>query len=705
MTHTTTRPPGERSACPQTRLRWLGAGLVAALALVMARVSWVLLVQGPAYRHAAAQPLVETVVVPAARGRILSREGTVLAWDEPTSTLAVHYRWLQTPADPAWVRSKARAALPPRARRSPERLRAAEAQVRTEHAELQQRLATLGVVTAAIWNDRTRAIQSRVERIADEVHQRRLERHRAAQRETDAPGQLEADVANRPQTGWRWWRQRFTLGWTTPDEDLPPPRIVVSEQLSHYPVAEGLTPAQVASIEGRPELYPGVRIETKYRRRYPRGELAAHVLGHVGRSEAPAATSSAAEDNTASVGPVWTGMMGVERQYDALLRGTPGRRTITKTRSGDERSAAWQPPPIAGQDVMLTLDVAVQAQAEAMLDQASPSSGAIVVLEVETGALLASASAPRFLPEAMVGGTTEAVEKILRRADQPLFDRAGRMALPPGGALRPLVAAALLSAASPDQLVQCDGEVGCCRGSAHGEVNLPQALAVGCDSYFAAMASEISPETLATWLRWFGLGITTGLDLPGEAEGRVPQVTRFGGRNAQASVDARALALGQGQLLTTPVQLARAVALLANGGRFVCPHVARNSADSATTELGPVDESRAAPGDLALDPAAFELIAAGMVEAQRPKANGVHLVRYDESTSCAGICASAQVDGPRRPHRWFVGYAPVDEPRVAVVVAWEHTALGEAQLAAQVRGLLDQLARQGHLGAGFVPAR
>lgn len=705
MTHTMTRSPGERPACPQTRLRWLGAALAAALALVMARVSWVLLVQGPAYRHVAAQPLVETVVVPAARGRILSRNGTVLAWDEPTSTLAVHYRWLQSPADPAWVRSKARTALPARARRSPERLRAAEAQVRVEHTALQERLAILGVVTAAQWHDRTRAIQAHVERIADEVHQRRLERHRAARRETDAPGQRETDIANQTPTGWGWWRQQLKRRWTTPDDDLPPPRMVVREQLSHYPVAEGLTPAQVARIEGRPELYPGVRIETKYRRRYPRGELAAHVLGHVGRSESPTAAPSAAEDDTANAGPVWIGMMGVERQYDALLRGTPGRRTITKTRSGDERSAAWQPPPTAGQDVMLTLDVSVQAQAETMLDQASPSSGAVVVLEVETGALLAIASAPRFLPDAMAGGTIEAVEKILQRADQPLFDRAGRMALPPGGALRPLVAAALLTAASPDQLVRCKGEVGCCRGSAHGEVNLPQALAVGCDSYFVAMASEIPPETLATWLRWFGLGMTTGLDLPGEAQGRVPQVTRFGSRNAQPLVEARALAMGQGQLLATPVQLARAVALLANGGRFVCPHVARNGADSTTTELGPVDESRAAPGDLALDPAAIELIAAGMVEAQQGNANGVQLVRYDESTSCAGICARAQVDGPRQPHRWFVGYAPVDEPRVAVVVAWEHAAAGESQLAAQVRGLLDQLARQGHLGAGFVPAR
>lgn len=707
-----------RAVNPQGRLRWLGAALVAAAAVIMLRVGWINLVDGPEYRQAASQPLVETTVVPAVRGRILARDGTVLAHDEPSSTLMVHYRWLQSPADPAWVRTKARSMLSPRARRNSELRAAAEAKVLAQRGDLRARLLSLGVIDAKTLTARGAAIQTRVERVADEVQRRRLARHLAAERESDSMNT--DDDRNAPASDGRWarWQRRLARSLSGAHAALPPPRIVVAEQLAHYAVAEGVPASVVAEIEGHPAQYPGVRIETRHRRSYPRGELAAHVLGHIGhigRSEALAAVDAAAPDGA----PV--GLMGIERQYDALLRGTAGRRVIQSTRSGDELSAAWQPAPVAGGDVTLTLDVQAQAVVEALLDRATADhgsdeagGGAAIVLDVDTGAILALASAPRFSPGFMSAGAADHITAVLENPRRPLFDRASRMALPPGGALRPLTAAALLTTGSapPDRLVACNGQHPSCPNLGHGGMQLAEALAVGCDDYFASLADALPPELLPIWLRRFGLGTTTGLDLPGEVDGFVPSVNAY--RENSASADSRALAVGQGQLLATPVQLARAIAALARGGAFVRPHVtlaqsydasATSGAHDEPLELGPVDESELPPSELTFDPAALDLISTALVAAVRPRTSGVRLASYEETAPCAGVCAQAAVDAPRRPHVWFAGYAPADEPRVVVILALEHATQTERELLDAARTLFDFLARQGHLGPGFVPVR
>ncbi len=708
---------------PAVRLRWLCAGFVFSLLVVMSRVGWIVTFDGQAYREAAHRPIVQTAFVPALRGRILARDGTVLAMDEPTSAVAIHYRWLQSPPDPAWLRSKARSLLTPRQRRDRAWLKQAENQVLAQRDALRRQLLALGVVDAAAWDSRVAAIQNRVERIADSVHRRRLARHEAAERKADKPA---ANAFAQGAGGyWQAWQRRIVRRLDDANAALPLARMPVAEELAFYQLADGISPAVVAEIEGQPGRYPGVRIETRYRRSYPRGDLAAHVLGHVGR---PATPVDSQETALAAEAPA-AGLMGIERQYDVILQGTAGRRLTKSSRSGDELEVSWQPPPVAGRDVLLTLDVPLQAQLERLLDDALGSissnhhdlasddsfatSGAVVVLDVHTGALLALASAPRFAPQAMSSGAVEQTAPLLTDPRRPLFDRASRMALPPGGVVRPLVAAALLAtgSAAPDQTVFCNRRRRGCLATDHGPCNLPQAMAVGCDDYFATLAAELPSELLTTWLRRFGLGAATGLDLPGESDGHVPPARAA---TASDSVDVAALALGQGQLLITPLQLARAVAALAEGGRFPRPHLALGQGDVEEAAeprsgdaggFGPVDESQSALAELDIDPAAVDLVVAAMTATMRRAPQGVQLAGYVESVPCAGVCARAAVDGSRPGHLWFAGWAPVEEPRLALVVALEHSRVTPDELLKLAGGAFDHSARVGLLGPGFVPVR
>lgn len=681
---------------PRRRSRICLAGFLAILLIGFGRTVQLEVTQGAGFRSEAVRPIEKEIALPAPRGRILARDGTILACDRTLQAVAVDYRWLQEPPDARWLRAAARARLAKSDRRNADKLANAEAAVVADRAELARRLAKLCGISADEWTARARRIQARVERIAASANRRQ------------ESGATETASTDR---SWAGRVRRLLL------EDPPSPRIVVAEELAHHIMADDVPAAAVvAEIEAHGDKYPGTKIVELTRRAYPGGTLAAHVLGHM----APVETNELGErsvDQREIAGEVaylperWggsctatpvaahlpgdlVGRMGVERQYEAELRGRHGTTVEQTDHSGHVTASIRSREPQAGGDVVLTLDAALQRTAEELLASAQqrraitpgatePGGGAIVVADVHNGAILAAASAPTFDPNLFVAAKSDELAALLVDKTHPLFDRVGRMAIPPGSTFKVLTAVALLESAAigPDEAFFCQGylhqpdrqrcEIYVRQGVGHGGVNLAEALAVSCNVYFFHFAGQMGPRPLVDWAERLGFGRTTGVDLPGEAAGTLPSpenLPRLQG-HAWRTADTQAMAIGQGAITTTPLQMLRLIAAVANGGKLVAPHVrkrgqnyfpANNSSDPFSPAFSPVRE--------------------GLLRVVAEPKGTAHATVYLESTAIAGKTGTAETGEDRASHAWFVGYAPADNPTVAFVIVLEHA--GDAATAA-----------------------
>ena len=358
---------------PRRRLWICLAGFAAALLVVFGRTVQLELTQGAGFRAEALRPVEKRTVLPAPRGRILARDGAPLAYDQTIRAVAVDYRWLQDPPDGRWLRATARARLAKADRKNAQKLASAEAAVLAERVDLAQRLAKLCGLSPQQWAARTRQIQARVERIAAGANRRR---------------QSMAASADDAEEGWAERIRRLLL------EDPPPPPVTVAEELAHHVVADDVTAAVVSEINDHADRYPGTKIIELSRRTYPAGTLAAHVLGYLGpveekelltcsgglarrvrrktRRASPPATQTSpgsTRQRLAYVPDELVGRMGVERQYEAVLRGRPGVAVEQTDHSGHVLTSYRPEEPVAGRDVVLTLDAALQRTAEELLQR------------------------------------------------------------------------------------------------------------------------------------------------------------------------------------------------------------------------------------------------------------------------------------------------------------------------------------------------
>jgi len=687
---------------PRRRMRILLSGFVLLLAVVMGRLVQLEICEGAAFRHQASKPLTRVKHLPGVRGRILARDGTVLAYDKKVLALAVHYRHLQQPPNPRWLRLTARARLRGPDRRDAQRLAAEAERVERERAETAQRLARLCGLSQDEWDSRVAKIQARVERIAESVNQRREEGR--GQGRGLAPSEMGETTSQEPGIErWLWEMLRSTM------DETPPERITVAEELDYHVIVEDLPLEVVAEIEAHPDRYPGTKIVEHQRRFYPSQTLASHVLGHLG-----AAAEEDLRDGRFHPEDRY-GRMGLEQQYERLLHGRRGVRVEMTDRSGRVLTAYRQEEPGVGRDLMLTLDPRLQATAETLLASASqrrticlpeaePAGGAIVVMAVETGDLLAAASAPRFDPNVFAVDSGPAVEGLLKDPAHPLFDRVARMAIPAGSVFKTVTAAALLEAAGfdPEEPFGCQGYLhapGAWRCAiyqrhqvGHGTVRLSDAIAESCNVYFFHHAERLGPEPLCDWAARFGFGRPTGVDLPYESPGRLPTpetIRRIEGHPWRPA-DTRSLAIGQSALLATPLQVVRMMAAVANGGRLVTPHVVRGLGlpelrdDQSTADLAqwPDNQIPIRPPQpiVELDAKTLAALREGLERVVAdPRGSGYGTVRLVE-VAIAGKTGTAQCGDGRAEHAWFAGYVPADKPRYAFVVVLEHA--GNADTAA-----------------------
>lgn len=687
------------------RLRWVMAGFCLAALAILARAAQLEIIDGENFRRRAAEPIERTVAIPPARGRIVARDGTVLAEDRVARAVAVQFRYLENPPDVAWLNRLVRARLPRSQRKDLARVAAMEATVRGELAEVQRRLARLCGISDAAWQARADRVQRRVHALVARVDRQRLDRYQARQ------AQIAVETAaDELSLG------AILCGLFAPPEPLPPPPVIVAEQTVYHRIATDLSPEACREIESQPQAYPGVKIVEYTRREYPGHTTAVHVVGHIGGDSG--VHFDGTHHGQLSGDDDLAGLMGIERRYDAQLRGQSGDETQRVDGRGKLLSVVSRREAVPGNDVILTIDAPLQVAAEAVIDravrrldkQSAESSstvhgGAIVALDVHTGEVLVAASEPRFDPNWFAGGDAR-VQGVLNDSRRPLFDRAVRMAIPPGSVFKPLVALALLESGAIDPLAafRCQGywedpdRLRCMlfrqHGIGHGDVTLTEALVQSCNVYFFEHAIALGAAPLVSWSGKFGFGAASGIELPDEAAGQLPAAEQL-----RELRELQSTAIGQGELTATPLQIARMYAAIANGGYLLTPRITRDGTDSEsryhTTSGSPPSENARIAG---LTPAALATVREALRRVvDDPNGTAYATVRLP-NLAIAGKTGTAETGGGQPDHAWFAGYVPAESPRVAFVVVLEHGGSGAAVAGALARGLVQRMQQLGYFG-------
>ena len=667
------------------RLRMLSAVFVICWMAILGRGAQLEWRHGQAFRAEALKPLRRETVLPAMRGRILARDGTALAVDERLLALAVHYRYLQPTCDDAWLRNQARLRLSKSDRRDQVRVDGEIKKLRAELSDLNNRLATLCGLPPEAWQARASRIENRVETIAANVNQRHWERF---ENTLLAP-------ADEPAMRAPWWNVAANL----PDalralgspEEAAWETVIVKEQVDYHIVFENL-PARVADeIRGHADQFPGVRVIEVPRRAYPGGTLAANVLGHLAKVGS-VGLSPRNVGAAKSTSDAFVGILGLERVCQSSLAGEQGNAIEHTDRRGQLITTLPMQPAQNGYDVRLTLDPRCQQAAESLLDRTllrnrHARGGAIVVIDVRNGEILALASAPRFDPNAFALGDSDAITRTLADSSRPMFDRATRMALPPGALVKPFVSVAMLSSNRvPAQApFQCEGflrDTGGLRcaiyrqqGIGHGSVTLTGALACNCNLFFAHYADALGGQSLLQAAQQFGFGSATGIEL-NESSGTLPRAALPDGPLADFGPgEAQLLALGQGVITTTPLQMARAMAAIASG-RLLTP---RLIVEASSTDSG-------------IEVASTRTLSLVRDALRRAVADGAaHDALSIDSVAVAGLTSSGEVAGERPDHAWSAGYLPAEAPRLAFAIAIEHGGDGAKVAGPIAKRLLQRL--------------
>lgn len=421
-------------------------------------------------------------------------------------------------------------------------------------------------------------------------------------------------------------------------------------------------------IEERRQQLPGVFIQPQALRTYPEGAAAAHLVGYIGDIDARE-LESLEEYGYRRRDEV--GKAGLERQYDAYLRGEPGGAMVEVDHRGRFVRLRGVREAAPGRDIHLTINAWLQRQASQLLGQAR---GACVILDPRSGEVLALASAPSFDPNVFLQNDPAPKRAVLAAEGSPMLQRAAA-AFTPGSIFKIVTAVAALESGhiTPATSVVCRGALtlgrdamGCWKKDGHGPEDLRLALTHSCNVYFGQAGLWTGPALLHAWATDFGLGRPTGIELPGEQAGNVPGPAWWSGRRWFAG-DTAHLAIGQGGLLITPLQIAVMLAAVANGGWIVRPHV--------VASIGDVRVAAPALRSLPVAPQTWAVIREGLADViNAPDGTGRHA--RSMRIRIAGKTGTAQTSLPGRPHGWFAGYAPADDPQLVVVVVLEYGGSG-----------------------------
>lgn len=686
-----------------SRLRIFLVLVMLAMLLLSGRLALLQLTRAEVYRQEASDNLRRpTVLLETRRGTVRDRSGLPLAEDVPRFDLCAYYPFLALPDEAFIHRKAAREIRPPDEvrdemadlwlePRAVSRLRRAEGYRDADDREFLAEISDLWIELAQRTGMPLEQIDLRREDVLRRVDAIR-ERIRAAQGR---------DVLIREET------------YRSPGS-VP------------HPIVEDLSERAKAAVVGLQRSRPFLVIQDSAVRRYRYGDLAGHVLGYTGEvpeerlGSVPSVDTDrlgwalTPEESRAAHGDEGdmradvaqrlrsyqlgdtVGRAGIEAVMESVLRGSRG---LERRRAGGEVLERIDPRP--GKDVILTLDVPLQSEVEAFL--ARPANlpegygtprGAAVVIDLADGGILALASTPRYNPNTFFADYSDLVTD---EANTPLVHRAisGQTSL--GSIFKMIGAVAALSenVVTAGTTLHCGGRLDpdrpdrfTCLGI-HGDIAVERAIRVSCNTYFYRAAMMLGRQRVVQWGRRFGLGRRTGILLPGEARGHLPD-----------RIDARNLIIGQGQLMVTPLQVARVAALVATGGRIREVHVIK--------EVRAIDDPSAPPAvlkrpvgtvDLGLRPDVMETVRralAGVVNGA--DGTGRRAVRSG-LIRIAGKTGSAQSGRGRPTHSWFVGFAPAERPQIAFAVIIEQSGHGSTVAGPVARQIVESALHLGLISA------
>lgn len=488
-----------------------------------------------------------------------------------------------------------------------------------------------------------------------------------------------------------------------------------SRPFEGIPLRTKLAEDEVARLAVNRHRFPGVEITAKLSRYYPLGERAVHVTGYVGRID---------EDELRRVdmanysGTSHIGKVGLERYYEDLLHGRVGHQSIEVNVQGRVLRVLDKKAPIPGNDLVLSLDAELQAVAEKAMGEFT---GAVVVMMPGTGEILAMASMPTYDPNLFVHGISLNDYTELRDSDErPLFNRALAGQYPPGSTLKPFVALAGLEhkAIGPKEKIDCIGyyllpneerKYRDWKKEGHGSKDVGDALAESCDVFFYEMSYRLGIDNIHSFLSQFGFGERTGIDTVGEQSGLLPS-REWKKRNRQKiwyPGETLIAGIGQGYVLTTPLQLASATSIMSMRGLSLTPHLLKEIRYAASDVVEQVDiSSRRVELSKQVN---WQNIIDGMVRVVHGPRGTARATGYGLDYVMAGKTGTAQVFGiaqdeeydeetvekKLRDHALFIAFAPQDKPEIAVAVIAENGGHGSGVAAPIARKVINAWLKKG----------
>ncbi len=407
---------------------------------------------------------------------------------------------------------------------------------------------------------------------------------------------------------------------------------------------------------------PGLLVQAETVRHYPLGTTAAHLLGYLSQpteDELPVLKQYGVRPKQL------IGRRGLEQVFDDELRGRPGGLMVEVDHRARQVRVLGRREPQAGARVGLTID----AQLQSLIEQAfGTQPGAAVVLDPQTGEVLAMVSVPSFQPEAFTTSDAETVRSLLSDSQSPLMNRATVGVYQPGSIIKLMTAAAALEhqLITPKTTVVCQGALTigdrafhCWNHDGHGPMVLTEALMQSCNVYFMQTGLRVGLGRLRTTMEQVGLSHKTGWILE-EQDGHLP-------RRRLTAGEVALLAIGQGEILVTPLQAAVMGSAFANNGWVVEPWVVRS--------VGSRTFHRVSRRHLPWSPQTLEAVRAGMREVVQNEYGTGHRA-FSPAITIAGKTGTAQTHIPGQTHGWFVGFCPIDQPRVAMAIVVEHGGSG-----------------------------
>jgi len=474
------------------------------------------------------------------------------------------------------------------------------------------------------------------------------------------------------------------------------------------PIRTNISIEEAAGFAVHRHRFPGLDIKAQLLRHYPFPQETSHVIGYVGRVSKRDLENI---DPSNYAGTSHIGKTGVEKSYEAMLHGAVGVQQVEVNSVGRVARILEHEPPLPGQDLHLHLDVGLQRVA---LEALGEHNGAAVALDPNTGGVLALASNPGFDPNLFVEGISSKAYKGLQQdPNRPLYDRALRGQYPPGSTVKQFVGLAGLETGhiTFDTTVYCPGfyqlpghqhKYRDWKKTGHGPMDLDAAITQSCDVFYYKLAHEMGVDALSDYLKHFGFGEQTGIDLNGEARGILPsrQWKRQNRRQPWYPGETVIMGIGQGYFLSTPLQLAAATAAIANGGTYYTPRLVdylESRGDRVRSPIPPIAQSIPISRAEHWDDVRTAML--HVTEGLRGTAKRIRSEHYRIAgkTGTAQVFTVAQdeeydedaISKKHRDHALFVAYAPAEDPQIAVAVIAENGGSGSGTAAPIARMILD----------------